>query len=68
MSDNQERDNELLRAAETAGLQKLYALDPDGFARAYNAAKGYRERRTVVTDLSLEPAHVYRLDDEGSAT
>jgi len=58
-------DGDVELAAAEAGLSAFYAHDPEGLTRAFKAARGYRERRAVVSEPSAEPAHVYRL--EGAA-
>ena len=66
MPPEDEIDEALERAAVAAGLEAFLAHDREGLARAFKAAEGYRSRRTVVTDLSLEPAHVYRVPEAGA--
>jgi hypothetical protein len=53
-------DEELRKAAEAAGLQKLLECDGDALARAFTAAEGYAARRAPVRTPALEPAHCFR--------
>ena len=62
MPDGDWTDGDVELAAAKAGLSAFYAHDPEGLTRAFKAAQGYRERRVVVADTSVEPAHVYRLE------
>lgn len=61
-------DNDVELAAAEVGLSAFYAHDPEGLTRAFKAAKGYRERRVVVSDPRTEPAHVYRIKHAMSAS
>ena len=57
---------QLENLATILGLERLFAINPDGFAVAQRAARELVTRQPRPETLDQEPAHSYRFDVDAS--